>query len=123
MVAAMDARLAALAAKGAPRPEGHRVAAQRFYGRAGFAGEILSRRRFVNLAAELSLESYGQIALEAVALGGADILILNTTPDGPPSLAHEILNHPVIAKLGDRLKLVALPSYGPDQPSSTRSSC
>jgi len=65
---------------------------------------------FVNLAAELGIDNYGQIALETVALGEADILILNTTEGGSPSLAHEILNHPLIGRLGDRLRLVALPS-------------
>ena len=45
-----------------------------------------------------------------MALGRAEILILNETPDGPPSLAHEILHHPVTERLGERLKLVALPS-------------
>jgi len=112
LVAAMDARLAALAQRQPPsrrkalvlRPNGFTV------GRGSLVDEILTKAGFVNLAADLGVGDYGQIALETVALGGADILVLNTTPDGPPSLAHEILHHPVLAKLGGRLKLVALPS-------------
>lgn len=56
------------------------------------------------------IDSYGQIALETVALGGAELLILNDTPDGSPSLAHELLRHPLIGALGERLKLITLPA-------------
>ena len=112
LVARIDARLADLAARRSPhvakaivlRPNGFTT------GRGSLVDEILTAAGFDNRAAELGIESYGQIALETVATGGADILILNTTPDGPPSLAHEILHHPVLARLGDRVKLVSLPS-------------
>jgi len=112
LLAEIEQRLQALAARrvGRPlraivlRPSGFTV------GRGSLVDEILTRAGLVNIAAELGVESYGQISLETVALGGAEILILNETPDSPPSLAHEILHHPVIDRLGDRLKLVALPS-------------
>lgn len=108
----IDARLAALAARRPAhrlrtivlRPNGFTV------GRGSLVDEILSLAGLANMAAEMGVESYGQIALETVALGGADMLILNETPDGPPSLAHEVLHHPIIARLGARLRLVALPS-------------
>ncbi len=112
LIAAIDARLAALADR--PRPAHPRAIVLRpngfTTGRGSLVDEILTAAGLINLAAELGIDNYGQIALETVALGKADILILNTTPDGPPSLAHEILHHPVLARLGDRLKLVALPS-------------
>lgn len=112
LIATIDARLTQLAQRQSGRrlkalvlrPNGFTV------GRGSLVDEILTQAGFVNLAADLGIDSYGQIALETVALGGADILVLNGTPDGPPSLAHEVLNHPVLAKLGGRLKLVALPS-------------
>ena len=112
LIGEIDARLALLAQRLGPdrpkalvlRPNGFTV------GRGSLVDEILTRAGFVNLAAELGIDNYGQIALETVALGEADILILNTTEGGPPSLAHEILNHPLIGRLGDRLRLVALPS-------------
>jgi iron complex transport system substrate-binding protein len=112
LIAAMGTRLARLAARQPTsrlkalvlRPNGFTT------GRGSLVDEVLTAAGFVNLAAELGIDNYGQIALETVALGNADVLILNTTPDGPPSLAHEILHHPVLAKLGDRLRLVALPS-------------
>jgi len=112
LIAEIDARLAALADR--PRPTHPRAIVLRpngfTTGRGSLVDEILTAAGLTNLAAELGIDNYGQIALETVALGGADILILNTTPDGPPSLAHEILHHPVLARLSDRLKLVALPS-------------
>jgi iron complex transport system substrate-binding protein len=112
LIAEIDKRLAALADR--PRPPQPRAIVLRpngfTTGRGSLVDEILTAAGLTNLAAELGIDNYGQIALETVALGRADILILNTTPDGPPSLAHEILHHPVLARLGDRLKLVALPS-------------
>lgn len=112
LIGAIDQRLDALAANRIAshrralvlRPNGFTV------GRGSLVDEILTLAGLTNLAAELGIDSYGQIALETVALGQADMLVLNTTPGGPPSLAHEILAHPLLAKLGERLKLVALPS-------------
>ncbi|MGO4673639.1 ABC transporter substrate-binding protein [Bosea sp. 2YAB26] len=112
LIAAIDRRLDTLAANqsaGHPRalvlrPNGFTV------GRGSLVDEILTRAGLTNLAAELGIDNYGQIALETVALGQADMLILNTTPGGPPSLAHEILHHPLLTKLGERVRLVALPS-------------
>ena len=112
LLAGIEQRLQALAARRVERPLRAIVLRPSGFtvGRGSLVDEILTRAGLVNIAAELGVESYGQIALETVALGGAEILILNETPDGPPSLAHEILHHPVIERLGDRLKLVALPS-------------
>lgn len=112
LIAEIDARLDALAAHRLPqplraivlRPNGFTV------GRGSLVDEILTHAGLVNIAAELGIESYGQIPLETVALAGAEVLVLNDTPDGPPSLAHEVLHHPVIARLSERLRLVALPS-------------
>lgn len=112
LVADVDARLASLAAT---RPaERHRAIVLRpngfTVGRASLVDEILTLAGLDNIAASLGIDSYGQIALETVALAGAEVLILNDTPDGPPSLAHEVLRHPLVEKLGERLKLVVLPS-------------
>lgn len=112
LVDGIEQRLQALAARRVERPLRAIVLRPSGFtvGRGSLVDEILTRAGLVNIAAELGVESYGQIALETVVLGRAEVLILNETPDGPPSLAHEILHHPVIERLGDRLKLVALPS-------------
>jgi len=112
LLAGIDARLSALAARRPAerrpaivlRPNGFTV------GRGSLVDEILTLAGLDNVAGRLGIESYGQIALETVAISGAELLMLNDTPDGPPSLAHEVLHHPLIEKLGERLKLVALPS-------------
>lgn len=112
LLADIDARLAALAATRPAerrraivlRPNGFTV------GHGSLVDEVLTLAGLDNIAASLGIDSYGQIALETVALGGAKMLILNDTPDGPPSLAHEVLRHPLIGALGERLQLVALPS-------------
>lgn len=112
LIAGIDARLAALEARRPARPLRAIVLRPNGFavGRGSLVDEILTRAGLVNIAAELGIESYGQIALETVALARAEVLILNDTPDGPPSLAHEVLHHPVIARLSDRLRLVTLPS-------------
>lgn len=112
LVADIDARLATLAARRPERPLRAIVLRPNGFtvGRGSLVDEILTRAGLVNIAAELGIESYGQIPLETVALAGADVIVLNETPDGPPSLAHEVLHHPVIARLSDRLRLVSLPS-------------
>lgn len=112
LIGEIEARLALLAQRiGKERPKALVLRPNGFtVGRGSLVDEILTRAGFVNLAAELGIDNYGQIALETVALGEADILILNTSEGGPPSLAHEILNHPLIGRLGDRLRLVTLPS-------------
>ena len=112
LLAGIERRLEVLAARRVDRPLRAIVLRPSGFtvGRGSLVDEILTRAGLVNIAAELGVESYGQIALETVALGRAEVLILNETPDGPPSLAHEILHHPVIERLGGRLKRVALPS-------------
>lgn len=121
LIADIDARLVRLArVSHAERPRAIVLRPNAFtVGRGSLVDEILTLAGVDNLAAELGIESYGQIPLESVALGGAELLILNDTPDGPPSLANEILHHPLIRALATRLRLVALPSRlwtcaGPD---------
>ncbi|MBD3847278.1 ABC transporter substrate-binding protein [Bosea sp. SSUT16] len=112
LIADIDARLDVLVARRPARPLRAIVLRPNGFtvGRGSLVDEILTRAGLVNIAAELGIESYGQIPLETVALAGAEVLVLNDTPDGPPSLAHEVLHHPVIARLSGRLRLVALPS-------------
>ncbi len=112
IVSDMNARLARLGARAhAPplsaivlRPNGFTV------GRGSLVDELLERAGLDNLAARLGIDNYLQIPLEAVALQHADVLILNGETDGAPSLATEVLRHPIVAELGDRLKIISMPS-------------
>ena len=111
VIAAMDRRLAALphpSPSDRPRavvlnPNGATV------GKGTLVDEIMTRAGLTNVAAELGIDSYGQIPLEAVAANAVDILIVSASRDGPPALATEILRHPVLAALSDRTRVVVMP--------------
>ena len=102
----MDARLARLSARAHNPPLNAVVLAPNGFtvGKGSLVNELLQRAGLVNLATRLGIDNYLQIPLEAVALQQADVLILNGESDGAPSLATEALHHPIVAKLGERLK-------------------
>ncbi len=112
LIAAMDRRLAAVRPiDHGPRPRAVVLRPSGFtVGRGSLVDEVLAAAGLDNLAAELGIDSYGQLALESVALGQADVLVLDTAPDAPPSLAHEVLSHPVLRALADRVAIVQIPS-------------
>ena len=70
----------------------------------------MQRAALDNIAARLGIDSYLQIPLEAVVLQRAEVLILNREGGGMPSLATEVLHHPIVLRLAQRLKVVSLPS-------------
>jgi iron complex transport system substrate-binding protein len=78
-------------------------------GKGTLVDEIMTRAGLTNVAAELTIDNYGQIPLETVVANAVDVLILSASRDGPPALATEILRHPVLAALADRTRLVVLP--------------
>ena len=112
IVAEMDSRLERLAARARKpplnaivlRPNGYTV------GKGSLVDELLERAGLVNLATRLGLADYLQVPLEAIALLSADVVIVDNDSDGAPSLATEALNHPIVAKLGQRIKPIAMPS-------------
>lgn len=112
LIEEMDGRFAALK----PPPEAARPKAIVLnpngftVGRGSLVDAMLSRAGLDNLAAELGLESYGQIPLETVILAGADMLIVDAEPDRPPALATELLRHPALLRLGRRIAIAAVPS-------------
>lgn len=70
--------------------------------------ELMKRAGLDNLASRIEAGSYLSIPLEAVALQEADVMILNGEVYDAPSLATEALNHPIIAALGRRLKVISI---------------
>lgn len=78
-------------------------------GRGSLVDAMMTRAGLDNLAAEMSMESYGRLPLETAILAGADILILDAERDGPPALATDLLRHPALAALGDRVTIVSVP--------------
>jgi iron complex transport system substrate-binding protein len=111
VVSAMDTGLATLpaaASSSRPRaivlnPNGATV------GKGTLVDEIMTRAGLTNVAAELAIDNYGQVPLEAVVASGVDVLIVSASRDGPPALATEILRHPVLSALSDRTRVVVMP--------------
>lgn len=112
LIGEIDARFAALASHAhAPplravvlRPNGITA------GKGSLVEDIMRRAGLQNLAAALDTGNYLQIPLEAVALQGADVVIVDGESDGPPSLATETLEHPIVAALGRRVRIVSMPA-------------
>jgi len=86
------------------RPNGFTV------GPGSLVDELLKRAGLENMAARLDIGAYQQISLERVALLEADVLIANAETSGAPSLATEGLNHPIVAALSRKLRVVAVPA-------------
>jgi iron complex transport system substrate-binding protein len=111
VISLMDARLAAIPPATGPRPRAIVLNPNgATVGRDTLVGEIMARAGLDNVAAELGIESYGLVPLENVVLNGVDILIVSTSRDGPPALATEILRHPVLEKLAQRVRIVSVPA-------------
>ena len=112
LVADMDRRLEAASAKAPARrptalvfnPNGFTV------GAGTLVDDVLSRAGLDNAAARMDLGNYSQVPLETVVRSQVDMLIVSASRDGPPSLATEVLQHPVLAMLEPRTKIVVLPS-------------
>lgn len=110
MIGAMDERIANAAAHApAYRPTAIVLNPNGFtVGKGTLVDQILTAAGLDNIAARLGIDSYGQAPLELVAAHSIDILIVSASRDGPPSLATEILRHPILAKL-QHTRVVTMP--------------
>ncbi|WP_142849316.1 ABC transporter substrate-binding protein [Telmatospirillum sp. J64-1] len=112
MVAAMEDSFAALAPPPAEwrprafvlRPNGFTV------GPGSLVDSLLVKAGLTNAAGENGLFLYGQIPLETVILEQADLLIIDADARDHPALAMEVLHHPALQRLGERIEILALPS-------------
>lgn len=111
MVAAMMADLAALG----PVPEGPRPVAVVYHpnsfpaGRGSLIDDLLTRAGLRNLAVELALGAYGRLSLDLLLLGQPDLLVLNRRDDLTPSLMHQVMRHPGLAKAFPHLHTLVVP--------------
>jgi iron complex transport system substrate-binding protein len=111
MVAAMMAELAALD----PLPAGPPPVAVVYHpnsftgGRGSLIDDLLTRAGLRNLAAELALTNYGRLSLDLLLLGQPDLLILNTRDDLTPSLTHQVMRHPGLARAFPHLHTLVIP--------------
>lgn len=115
LVVAMDARLAAIDRAVAPRSQRPLAAVYAPNGVTAGAGtvmnDIVERAGMRNLAAELGLVGYGQLPLEQLVAAKPDVLILDATaePEDGGSLAHRYLDHPALADIMAKARVVSLP--------------
>lgn len=110
LIAAMDERLAALAAAGGgARPLGALFHPNGFTtGRGTLTHELMERAGMDNLAARDGLDGWGYLALEDLILGRPDLVILAAGGEQAPSLARMLTRHPAIRALPD-LEVVTIP--------------
>jgi iron complex transport system substrate-binding protein len=107
----MDSRLASIPAG----PAGVRPRAMMFnadgytIGKDSLTDEIISRAGMENLSATLGIDNYGQVPLETVVTSPVDVLILSSDRDGPPAMATQVLRHPALEKMSDRMRIVVMP--------------
>ncbi|WGF90363.1 ABC transporter substrate-binding protein [Marinivivus vitaminiproducens] len=110
MVASMRASLAST-----PLPERDRVRAfvlqpNGFTVQKGSLVDTLMRQAGLrNLAAEERLGAQGQVPLEQVVLADAELLIVDGDDGDHPALANAVLHHPVLDRLGGRVRIVRFP--------------
>jgi len=111
MIATLDARIEATAAqRGASRP----LAA--VYGPNGFtpgsrtlSGSLMELAGFENLAARAGIRTWGNLSLESLLLARPDVLIVEAEGDNAHALASQILAHPALLDLRERITVAAVP--------------
>lgn len=111
-VAAMDARLAALA----PRP-GERRPTAIYYQPNGFAagadtlvGDVIAHAGLDNLGANAGVRGHGRMPLETLLELQPEVLIVDDRKPEAPALAYEVLRHPALKAMIDRTVQVVVPT-------------
>ncbi|ACB28008.1 MULTISPECIES: ABC transporter substrate-binding protein [Methylobacterium] len=110
MVAALDARLAAIVPARRPlralvmRPNAFTVAP------GGLGDALIRAAGLVNVSAEIGRDRLGQVPLEAAALANPDLIVVDEGAPGSPSLADTLLHHPVFRALARAHRTVDIPN-------------
>ena len=111
MIAALDARIEAAAAQ---RGESRPLAA--VYGPNGFtpgprtlSGSLIELAGFENLAAQAGILYWGNLSLEHLLLAQPDVLIVEAEHHQAQALAGQILAHPALMRLRERITVAEVP--------------
>ena len=111
MIATLDARIEAVAAE---QRESRPLAA--VYGPNGFtpgprtlSGSLIELAGFENLAARAGIRYWGHLPLESLLLARPDVLIVEAEEEPASALASQILAHPALLDLRDRITVTAVP--------------
>jgi iron complex transport system substrate-binding protein len=78
-------------------------------GKGSLTDEIITRAGMENLSATLGIDNYGQVPLERVVTSAVDVLILSSFGNAMPAMATEMLHHPVLEKMSDRMRITVVP--------------
>ncbi len=77
----------------------------------GSLGDAIIRAAgLVNVAAEIGRDRTGSVPLEAAALAEADLVVLDDSATGTPSLADALLHHPILEQLHAQGRTLAIPN-------------
>jgi len=113
VVADMRARLEALPAL----PQGRTAPTAALYQPNGLTADegslvhdVLMRAGLVNLAVAKSLPNYVRLSMEVLILDQPDVLVMNNYEEKMPSLAQELLKHPVLRKAFAETATVIVPA-------------
>jgi iron complex transport system substrate-binding protein len=79
------------------------------FGRGSLIDEVMTRAGLENVAVRLGIGEYGQLPLEIITMNPVDALIVSSYRDGPSAMATELLRHPVLSGLSDRMRVVVVP--------------
>jgi iron complex transport system substrate-binding protein len=111
VIAEMDSNLARLAReRPAVPPTAIVLHANNFtFGRGTLIDDVVTHAGLENVAARLGIGEYGQLPLEIITMNPVDVLIVSSYRDGPSAMATEVLRHPVLSRLSDRMRVVVIP--------------
>ena len=73
------------------------------------ADAVMTRAGLDNIASRIALGGYDQISLERLASLDVEVLIVSDAANGAPSLATDVLRHPVLKRLAEHMTIVELP--------------
>lgn len=72
-------------------------------------GDLLRLTGYRNLAAELGIEGYGRLSLEALLAGRPDVLVFDGEANLHPARATAFVDHAAIRNLSSHTRIVSLP--------------
>ena len=111
MIASLDARIeVALAGRGQERPLAVVYGPNGFtLGPRSLSGSLIDIAGFENLAGRAGIVRVGQLPLEQLLLAKPDILLVETESLHAPAMATQVLSHPALRDLRDRITVVEIP--------------
>jgi len=111
MIATLEGRIEiATAGQGASRPLAVVYGPNGFtLGPRSLSGSLVEIAGFDNLAEQAGIIRVGQLPLEQLLLAKPDVLLVETESLHAPSMATQILSHPALRDLRDRITVVEIP--------------